>query len=169
MLPQILRITHMIRVYMEWNPEQHPSIYYVLNTHHLRCYSDMVTLMLSTTETSYLNRTAAYDESKTYIHQIWSTEYRSIQGIHPLFIFFGDQVIYFVDMAISRYDLGKSWPRSQARSMAKVIYETNRPIHLHYFCFVQIGPCIFRTSAIYHLTLKFRGQGQCRIQGNIFS
>ena len=99
---------------------------------------------------------------KQNVDQIWSTKYRSIQGIHPLFY---DQVKYFVDMAISRYDLGKSWPRSQARSMAKVIYETNHPIYLHYFCFVQIGPCIFRTSAIYHLTLKFRGQGQCRIQG----
>ena len=26
--------------------------------------------------------------------------------------------------------------------MAKVIYETNHPIYLHYFCFVEIGPCI---------------------------
>ena len=45
-------------------------------------------------------------------------------------------------MAISRYDLGKSLPRSQARSMAMVIYEPNHPIYLHYFCLVQIGPCI---------------------------
>ena len=85
----------------------------------------------------------------------------------PSFYLFYDQVKYFVDMAISRYDLGKSWPTSQAMSMAKVIYETNQPINLHYFCFVQIGPCIFRTLAIYHLTLNFRGKGQCRIQGKI--
>ena len=81
------------------------------------------------------------------------------------FYLFYDQVKYFVNMAISRFDLGRSWPRSQARSMAKIIYETNHPIYLHYFCFVQIGPCIYRTSAIYHLTLKFRGQFQCRIHG----
>ena len=55
----------MTIVYMEWNPEQHPSMDYVLNTHHRRCDSDMIILMLSTTETSYLNRTAAYGEIKT--------------------------------------------------------------------------------------------------------
>ena len=55
----------MVRVFMEWNPEQHPSMYYDLNTHHRRCDSDMIMLMLSTTETPYLNGTAAYDESKT--------------------------------------------------------------------------------------------------------
>ena len=65
LLPQILRISHMIRVYMEWNPEHHPSMYHVLNTHHRRCDSDMIILMLKTTETSYLSGTAAYDESKT--------------------------------------------------------------------------------------------------------
>ena len=50
----------MIRVYMEWTPEQHPSMYYVLNKHHRRWDSDMIILILSTTETSYLNGTVQH-------------------------------------------------------------------------------------------------------------
>ena len=50
-----------------------------------------------------------------------------------LFHFFCDQVRYFIDMAISRFDLGNSWSRSQARSVAKVIYKINQPIYSHCF------------------------------------
>ena len=67
-------------------------------------------------------------------------------------------------MAISRLDLGNLWPRSQARSVAKVTYEINSSIYSHCFCFVQIRRWIIKTQAIYHLTLKCWGQGRCKIQ-----
>ena len=79
----------MIRVYMEWNAEQHSSMYYVLNTHHRRCDSDMIILMLSTTETSYLNGTAAYDESKTLIRY----DQQNLEASNELY-FFSVQVKY---------------------------------------------------------------------------
>ena len=69
------------------------------------------------------------------------------------------------NMAILRFDLGNSLPRSQVRSVVKSIHETNEPTYSYCFYFVQIGPCILKTLTIYHLTLKFQGQGQCRIQG----
>ena len=101
---------------------------------------------------------------KQNVDQIWSTKYRSIQGINPLFIYLRSGQIF------CRYCNFKIWPwKIMTKVTGKVNGqgETNHPICLHYFRFVQIGPCIFRTSAIYHLTLKFRGQGQCRIQGKI--
>ena len=76
--------------------------------------------------------------------QISLTKYQTIQKIH-MSLFFCDQVRYFVDMAISRFDLGNSWLRSEARSMAKVTYEINQLVYSHCFCFVQIGPCILKT------------------------
>ena len=46
LLPKTLRISYMIGVYMGWSPKQHPSMYYVLNTHHRHCNRDMIILML---------------------------------------------------------------------------------------------------------------------------
>ena len=56
-------------------------------------------------------------------------EIQSIQGIHPLFC---DQVRFFVDIAISKYDFRKSWhdqghrqgqwPRSYMKQTIQFIY-----------------------------------------------
>ena len=66
------------------------------------------------------------------------------QNINPsqeftLFVF-DDDVKYFENMAILRFDLGNSLPRSQVRTVVKVIHETNQPTYSHSFYFVQIGP-----------------------------
>ena len=98
--------------------------------------------MLLTTETAHLNGTAACDESKA------KSDINKKISNHPKnshVLIFCDQVRYFVDMAVSRFDLGNSWLRSEARSMAKVTYEINQLIYSHCFCFVQIGPCILKT------------------------
>ena len=55
----------MIGVYMERSQKQYPGMCYVLNTHHRRCDRDKLIMMFLATETSRLNGTAAYDESKT--------------------------------------------------------------------------------------------------------
>ena len=146
LLPKTLRISYMISVYMEWSPKQHPRMYYFLNTCHRRCNRDMIILVLLTTETSHMYGTAAWSWWwKQNVGQMLLTKYQTIQRIHSL-LFFCDQVGYFVDtcMTISKFDLGNSWPRSQARSVAKVIYEINQPIYSHCFCFVQIGPYILK-------------------------
>ena len=151
---------------MKWKAEQHPSMYYVLNTHHRRYDSDMILLMLSTTETSYLNGTAAYDESKTLIRY----DQQNLKASKEFTLFLS---ILRAGQIFCRYGNFKIWPwEIMTKVTGKVngqgyIYITNHPIYLHYFCFVQIGPCIFRTSAIYHLTLKFGDQGQCQMQGKI--
>ena len=103
----------MIGVSMEWNPKQHPSMYYVLDTHHRRCDGDMIILMSPTTETSPKRHCNIW--WKQHVDQMILTKYQTIQRIHPLLFYFifCDQVRYFVDMAISRFDLGNAWPRSQ--------------------------------------------------------
>ena len=156
LLPKILWISYLIGVYME-----HPSLYYVLYTYHRRrCNSDMIIPMLPTTETLHLNGTAVYDESKMqirYCYQIRkkkSKEFTLVYSYLSLFIFC-DRVRYFVDMAISGFDLGNSWPVSQARSVAKVMYETSQTIYSHCFRFVWIGPCILKTYLSFDLAISW--------------
>ena len=86
----------------------------------------------------------------------------------PLLIFH-KEIRYILYMTISKFDLGNSWPRSQARSGIKVKYETNQPNNSHCFSFAQIGPCILNILSIYHLTLRFRGQGHYRAQDQFIS
>ena len=54
----------MIGVYMKLNPKQHTRMYYDANTHNRRRNS-MIIQMLPLTETSHLDGTVAYNESKT--------------------------------------------------------------------------------------------------------
>ena len=65
LLPKYLQISYMSGVYMEWSQKQHPSLSFVLNTHYRRCNRNKLIMMFLTRETSRLNDTAAYDESKT--------------------------------------------------------------------------------------------------------
>ena len=51
---QTVRIPYMIGVYIEWNTQKHPNMYYVLNTHHCCSNSDMIIHILPSTETSHL-------------------------------------------------------------------------------------------------------------------
>ena len=55
----------MIGVYMNWNPKQQPNMFYDANTHDHRRNNDMIIQMLPSAETSQLDGTVAYDESKT--------------------------------------------------------------------------------------------------------
>ena len=67
LLPKTLLSSYMIGVFMELSQKLHPSMYYVLNTHHRLCDRNVIMLMLLSTETSHLNGTAAYDECKKNI------------------------------------------------------------------------------------------------------
>ena len=64
---------------------------------------------------------------------------------NSLFFVFDDDVRHFENMAILRFDLRNSLPRSRVRTAAKVIHEKNQPINSYCFDFVQIGPCILKT------------------------
>ena len=62
---KVVRISSTIRVYMKWNPTQHPSLYYDANTHIPPRNSGIIILMVPSTEKSHLDGTVAYDENKT--------------------------------------------------------------------------------------------------------
>ena len=141
LLPKILWISYMIGVFME-----HPRLLYVLNTYHRRCNSDMIILMLPTTDTLHWTTLQHMMQRKCrsdIINKI--SNHKKLTRFHSIVIIFCDQVRYFVEMAISRVDLGNSWPGSQAWSMAKVMHETNQPIYSHSICFVQIRPLVLKT------------------------
>ena len=116
-------------------PKTAPSMYYVLNTHSRHCDRGIIILMLLMTETA-LQHTMKAKRRSDMINKISNHPKNS-----PVFILC-NQVRYFIDMAISRFDLGNSCQRSEAMSMTKVIYEINQPLYSHCFCCVQIRPCI---------------------------
>ena len=132
LLPKIVRISYIIGAYMEWNPKQHPSMYHVITTYH-RHRNNVMIILLPMTETSYPDGTAVYDESRSNIINKISNLPKNSSSFNLLR--WGQT--FLQDMAISRFNLVNSWPRSQARS---VVYM--RQINQHCFSFVQTGPCI---------------------------
>ena len=135
-------ISYMIGVYMEWNPKQHPA-----------CIMSKYTP--SPLWWWYDHTNIANDRNVTWLELQHMMKAKRRWDIinkisnHPKnspspVLSFCDQVRYYVDIVISRFDLGNSWPRSQERSVAKVTYETNQPVYSHCLCFLQMGPCILR-------------------------
>ena len=133
------------------------------NTQNDRRNSDMIILMFPSTEMSHQDGTVAYEKEKRKSDIINKQNINPSKEFTLFYIWLLCQILK--NMAILRFDLGISLPRSQVRSVVKAIHETNEPTYSYCFYFVQIGPCIRKSLTIYHLTLQFQGQGQSRIQG----
>ena len=119
-----------------------PSMYYILSTHNRRCDRNIIILMLLTTETSHLNGTAAYDESKAKVRYYQQNIKLSKEFARLYFFAIRSDVSYiwqFQDLILGIHDQGQrqgQWPRSYMNQI-------NQFIHIA-FVSCKSGPAFLR-------------------------
>ena len=153
-------VNFMMGDFMEQNPQQHPCMYYVLNTHHQCCNSNMI-LFLITKETSRLDGN----------HMITSRHRSGIKILNHLMnsSFFAKRSVFLQDMANSRFDIGKSSSMSQAWSVVNG-HIRNKSINLFTMLFFRANRTIHsQDRGFYHLTLNFEFKNTAEMKENLLS